>query len=548
MGWWSFYFLLKLAAYAAGSMAFDWRLNLALALFVLLPLRGARRWVQQILAIPAGVALLYHDAHLPPFSRFIAELDTLAHFDLIYLQELAARVIGWEDVALLAGIALIYWLLSAKLRMASFALLGILLVPLVPLVGAWSWSAAPTPDRTAMPANRDGTTETAARSPEAELEAFYRASTQRRAPFNAMDLDGAPFDIVFLHVCSLAWDDLDLYGMASHPLLQRRDIGFEAFNTVATYSGPAALRLARATCGQQSHDGLYSAPEEECLLFHQLQRHGYQPQLITNWSDSAGVHDFIPKLRSLGGLDAPQRAFGDAPITMRTYDGESLYSDDALLDQWRADRRAAPDQRVALYYNTNSLHDGNRLIDRPRVSSTDTYPDRLRKLLDDLNGFIDALEASGRTTVVVLIPEHGAALRGDALQISGMREIPTPAITLAPVGIYLTGGGQAHTPVRIDSPTSYFALGTLLKRFVADNPFSADAPALARYVDDLPATRLVSVNEGAIVMRKDDQFLRRDISGSWTPLRTGLGRGAALLDQPPVPLSPTAGISDRDRD
>ncbi|MHA7833388.1 MAG: hypothetical protein ACX94A_02790, partial [Algiphilus sp.] len=83
---------------------------------------------------------------------------------------------------------------------------------------------------------------------------------------------------------------------------------------------------------------------------------------------------------------------------------------------------------------------------------------------------------------------------------------------------------------------------------VADNPFGADAPALTRYVDDLPATRLVSVNEGAIVMRKEDQFLRRDISGSWTPLRTGLGRGAALLDQPPVPLSPTARISDRDRE
>ena len=43
------------------------------------------------------------------------------------------------------------------------------------------------------------------------------------------------------------------------------------------------------------------------------------------------------------------------------------------------------------------------------------------------------LEASGRRAVVVLVPEHGAALRGDSAQIAGLREIPTPAITLVPV-------------------------------------------------------------------------------------------------------------------
>lgn len=548
MGWWSFYFLLKLGAYANGSIGFHWMPNLALALFVLMPLQGARKWVQQLIAVPAGLALLYHDAHLPPITRFVAEFDTIADFDLVYLQELALRVVGWGDVAAFLGIALLYWLLSAKLRMASFAVLGILLVPITPMLAELTASSAPPvtqPTPSTQQADRDTVS---ARSPDAELEAFYHATAQRRAPFNVLDLDGQPFDIVFLHICSLAWDDLDLYGMASHPLLQRRDIAFEAFNTAATYSGPAALRLARATCGQQPHDALYSQAETDCLLFKQLERHGYRPQLMTNWSDSAGVHDFIPKLRSLGGLDAPQRSFGDAPVTMRTYDGESLYSDDALLDQWRADRRASPEQRLALYYDTTSLHDGNRLVDRPRARSTDTYPDRLRRLLDDLNGFIDALETSARPTVVVLVPEHGAAMRGDDLQISGMREIPTPAITMAPVGVYLTGDGREREPLRIETPTSYFALGTLLKRFLAENPFSDDAPSLASYVDALPATRPVSVNDGVVVMRKDDRFLRRDINGAWTELRTGLGRGAALLDNAPVPLTPGATITNRGRE
>ncbi len=52
------------------------------------------------------------------------------------------------------------------------------------------------------------------------------------------------------------------------------------------------------------------------------------------------------------------------------------------------------------------------------------------------------------------MPEHGAALRGDKMQIAGMREIPTPAITLVPVGIKVIGqdANRAGSPVQIDTP------------------------------------------------------------------------------------------------
>ncbi|MDT0618686.1 cellulose biosynthesis protein BcsG [Salinisphaera sp. P385] len=548
MGWWAFYFLTKLAAFASGSIGFHWRLNLALALFVLLPLQGARRWVQQIIAVAAGIALLYHDAHLPPVSRVFGQLGVLADFDLTYMLELAGRFIGPLDIMLIAVLALGYWLLSAKLRMSSFALLGILLVPTIPMVTTLLQpTTAPTMAQAGSSAGEIAGTVN--QSPEAQLEAFYQAESQRRATLNPATRQAQPFDVVFLHICSMAWDDLDLYGMANHPLLQRRDIGFEAFNTAATYSGPASLRLMRATCGQPPHDALYSPADDGCLLFEQLEANGFRPQLMTNWGDSAAAHDFIPNLRKLGGLDAPQRPFGDAPVTMRTYDGEALYSDDALLDAWRADRRQNPDQAVALYYDTTSLHDGNRLVEQPRASSIATYPDRMRRLLDDLNAFIDALATADRRTVVIMVPEHGGAMRGDALQIRGLRELPTPATTLAPVGIYLLGGdAPPREPVRVTSPTSYFALGTLLERFLAEDPFADDAPPLSRYTENLPATRPVSVNEGVVIMRAGDHYWRRDVNGNWSVLETGLGRAAELLNQPAVPLSPTATVTSPDTD
>ena len=62
-----------------------------------------------------------------------------------------------------------------------------------------------------------------------------------------------------LSVCSLSWDDLDEVRQRDAPLLQRFDIVFRQFNSAASYSGPALLRLLRANCGQTAQAALYQA-------------------------------------------------------------------------------------------------------------------------------------------------------------------------------------------------------------------------------------------------------------------------------------------------
>ena len=45
------------------------------------------------------------------------------------------------------------------------------------------------------------------------------------------------------------------------------------------------------------------------------------------------------------------------------FDGSSVQSDYAVLSRWWQQRLADPAPRVALYYNSASLHDGNRLVE-----------------------------------------------------------------------------------------------------------------------------------------------------------------------------------------
>lgn len=108
------------------------------------------------------------------------------------------------------------------------------------------------------------------------------------------------------------------------------------------------------------------------------------------------------------------------------FDGSPVRDDYETLAAWYA-QRASIAGPVALYYNTISLHDGNRLPNSS-LSSIDSYPLRVNKLMSDFDRFADLIASSGRRAVIVFVPEHGAALRGDANQVAGLREIPTPRI------------------------------------------------------------------------------------------------------------------------
>ena len=155
-----------------------------------------------------------------------------------------------------------------------------------------------------------------------------------------------------------------------------------------------------------------------------------------------------------------------------------------------------------MYYNTASLHDGNHLTGvNAKMNSRDNFKLRLSKLLDDLEAFMQNLEKSGRRAVVAMIPEHGAALRGDKMQIAGMREIPSPVITLVPVGIKVIGVNLKRNgdTLLIGKPTSYMAVSHIVARLLAKPPYAKNSYTPSDYVADLPFTPFVSENDEIVM-------------------------------------------------
>jgi cellulose synthase operon protein YhjU len=529
MGIWSFYFFGKLFLYAGGYIDFSVALNLAFALLLVVPLAArSLRIARQLLAVPAGVALLYHDSWLPPIRRALSQVNNLSQFDAAYLIELLGRFINPSVLLILLLMLLAYILLSRKLRMSTFALVAILLVPLgLKLVAAVKQPAAletaataagaATPATPATPAAGAVAVEKPASGPELDsiLANFYRQEAVRKVSFSAPIDDKAPFDVVVLHICSLAWDDMAEVNFKSHPLMSRFDLVFDNFSSAASYSGPAAIRVLRGSCGQQKHEDLYRKTAPECYLFNQLQQAGFTPEYLMNHDGHFG--GFIGDVRTNGGLSAPLADVSGVPSTLRSFDGTPVYDDYAELARWWQQRQSQPDTRVALYYNSISLHDGNKFADGRSVSAVESYRLRVGKLLDEVDRFFQQITASGRRVVVVLVPEHGAGLRGDKLQISGLREIPTAAISLVPVGIKLFGLSPAATaPQHISQPSSYLAMSQVLAGFSANNPYEAQAFNLADYTRDLPQTEFVAENEGNVVMRQAGRYMMRNPDLSWT--------------------------------
>lgn len=100
------------------------------------------------------------------------------------------------------------------------------------------------------------------------LNAFYAAEQKRKTPFpDQLPADAQPFDLLVINICSLSWSDIEAAGLMDHPLWKHFDIVFKNFNSATSYSGPAAVRLLRASCGQLSHTNLYQPSGADCYLF-----------------------------------------------------------------------------------------------------------------------------------------------------------------------------------------------------------------------------------------------------------------------------------------
>lgn len=513
LGAWNFYFIAKLVLFAMGLVGLHLAVNLAfVALLAAMSLPQARRFRPWV-GVPLAVALLYYDSWLPGLARAVSQAGLVSSFSADYLVELAGRFVNVKVVAILA-VAFVAWFALARLArldvLVVLSMVALALTLAAPTVG--NPAIATAPPASGAPAAEP------AQTPDQFLAAFFKKEAGRVVAFPKPPEQAAPFDVIFLHVCSLSWDDLEATGLDKHPLLAGFDIVLKRFNAVSTYSGPAAIRFLRAPCGQPTHKDLYAPAAAQCLLMPRLADAGLEPTLLLN--HDGHFDGFLGHVRgqglaaeaqSLKGIGAPQRAFDDSRI----------YDDAAVLARWLEERPKSKAAREAVYYNTLSLHDGNRLVSDPSTKSSETYKRRLSRLLDDLDGFMKRLAASGRRAVVVLIPEHGAALRGDAAQIAGLREIPTPAITLVPVGIRVIGPDAKREGEAVVSsePTSFLAVSEIVAKMLARPPFGAAGFRAATYVEGLPATDFVAEGETATLVRRNGTYLMRLEQDAWKEYR-----------------------------
>lgn len=517
MGFWNFYFIVKLFLFAQHHLGFHPWKNLTFALFLLIPL-SQKHWkvLRQLVAIPAAIALLYHDSLLPPVSRLWSQLDVLANFSADYFAELLGRFFSIAVLLELLLLLIVYCALNLKLRMSTFVIAAMLLVPLLPSLTIGRPTIAAASDTNFGAGGGSGATGAGTEAPteaslNRQLDGFYQAEKKRRIAFpNAV----ADFDVVFIHVCSLAWDDLKLIGQDRHPLFGKFDMLFRQFNSAASYSGPAAIRLLRGSCGQSRHDALYDNAPAQCFTFNNLAQAGFQPELLMNHDGHFG--HFLQDIQVQGGLNVTPQANTLARVDMHAFDQSPIYDDYDELSQWWKKRIDSGPERVALYYNTISLHDGNRVVGSA-ASSMKSYPMRAQKLLGDVDRFLTLVQSSGRKAVVVFVPEHGASLRGDNAQISGMREIPNPQITRVPVGIKLIGMTAVAPQQQINDDVSYLALSAVLGNVITGYGASGAGLDVSALLADLPRTAFVAENENLVIMQRGLNYFSRNADDVWLP-------------------------------
>jgi cellulose synthase operon protein YhjU len=443
---------------------------------------------------------------------------------------LLGRAVSWQVVAALLLGAGLHALLMRRLRLGVLVLVALVAVPLLPIPGAASRAAlADNATSLAVSSAAAGASSDKPLTPpelEEALLRFYDFEQARavRLPDTRRD---PPFDLVFLSVCSLAWDDLRASGLDESLLLKRFDLVFRQFNSAASYSGPAVLRLLHAGCGQGPQHTLYEPASERCYLFQRLTDAGWRSALLLN-HDGHFDH-FADALKMQGGTGLTPVDNRDAPVAMRSFDGTPIYGDYDLLSRWwqrqtqagkssgASDGRRA--KHVALLYNTISLHDGNRVPGMASNDSLQTWKPRAQKLFSDFDRFFTLVEQSGRPTVVVLVPEHGAGLRGDALQIQGMREYPTPRITNVPAGIALFNMGRrpaGQVPIQMQQATSYTSMLAMVSALLSTDG-RTPWDKLGQMARALPAEPWVAENDKTVVMKLGGRLYMRDSEGesSW---------------------------------
>ena len=529
LGGWNLYFLFKFGLLWYGYLNFHALSNLVFLAWLLFPLPSPRlHRLRHWISIPIGFGLFWHDTWLPGLESILSQGNQVAGFSAAYLLDLVNRFINWQMIGAAFVLLVLYLFISQWIRVTVLVSLMLIWLNVLTIAGP-ALSLLPTkaaaPEVTLNPT--PAANPTAASAPDgldqsapptsanltAWLNRFYDSERKRVTHFpDSLPADSQPFDILVVNICSLAWSDVDVSQLRSHPLWQHFDIVLNNYNSATGYSGPAGIRLLRASCGQTSHSDLYKPTDARCYLFDNLAKLGFKQQLMM---DHTGVFgNYLKELREDGNIQAPLMSQAGIAPELTSFDGSPVFNDAQLMQRWLDDRSKSSDARSATFYNLIPLHDGTR-----DLGSTKTAPwkPRAQVLFDQLDAFLTNLEKSGRRVMVLVVPEHGAALEGDKMQMSGLRDIPSPSITHVPVGIKFVGMKAPHQgqPLTIDAPTSLLAVSELVSRVVDGQVFNAPNVNMSVLADKLPQTPVVSENDNAVVMMYQGKPWIRLNGGDW---------------------------------
>lgn len=521
LGVWNVYFIIAFALAAFGYIELNLLGNALLMAWLLLPV--GPKWLRILrgtLGVAAAAVLLYSESWLPGVDSILANKGGIAGFSLLYMAEFAldfinVKMVGWGLLVFLG-----YFLVRRYVRVTFFTIVYFLGAVTMP------WVQSILPERApVVTADAGGQTNEAAapaKTGKADAkavgewyDAFLAYEHDRRARFpNGLSEKDTPFDILLLSICSVSNDDLAVSQLDQHPLFKEFNIRFDSFNAATAYSGPALLRLLNGACGQPSHSELYGERRPECEIMTRLGTLGYSQRLLM---DHSGEYDnFLQSMRDKAGVTATLDN-AKYPTRYMGFDDEEIADSLAVLRHWQRTQVKSKAGRTATLINFIALHDGNRLPGRGRA---EPFKPRAQEMFDNIRTFLRELERSGRKTMVVIVPEHGAAVRGDKIQVPRLRDIPTMRISRVPVMVKFVGlKGMPNEPIHVTGNTSYLALTSFIGKTLETDYFSKDGGTvpLEQLVHDLPQTNPVSENGTVQTLEYQGREYFRQNGGEWKP-------------------------------
>jgi hypothetical protein len=480
MIFWVTYFILVVYLHLFQTIAAHAFLNLFLCIFVFFPIPDTLKKkktviiFRNIIGIILGAVLLWHESYLPSFSILI---NFIINPELRPSPEFLLKFIFSEinlKIFLVIALTLVFaYLLSYTKLKKYFSLFFLICFFIIGFT-----------ERSIVSGDLLGT--------------FYE--TESKKIINITNNPSNNFDIVIVQLCSFSWDDLSYVNYDIKPFLNQFDYLFTNFNTATSYSNPSVIRLLRSTCGQTSHEAIFTDVNSSCYLMQNLNNAGYSTYTLLNHDGVyAGFNEAITKYGKAGRL-INNTSLKPEQIS---FDGTSIYNDREVLSLWLETRKNDISKNAAVFYNGTSLHTGGHYVDSPYLTNGEQYKIVLNSVLGDLNNFFEELKRGEKNTIVIIIGEHGAALRGSALQPATVREIPLPDITKVPVAIKIFGprfNGDNRSPIIIKESASYFSMAQLLAKIIETSPTdSSQLPQPPEIQASLP--ELVSENESGVILQ-----------------------------------------------